>query len=151
MGPLAIQCDGKIVVAGDLSNGADKDFAVARYTDAGALDTTFDGDGVVQTDLGDADDAREVRVQDDGKIIVGGFGRDVSGINNYVLVRYNPDGTLDSGFADNGVGLYERGGNSHEATPWISITGMLTWPGRSITMALYSTSGQVGQWSAVGR
>jgi uncharacterized delta-60 repeat protein len=115
MSPLALQCDGKIIVAGDLSNGSNNDIALTRYTAAGVLDTTFDVDGVAITDLGANDDSREVRVQADGKILVGGFAQDGNGVSNFVLVRYNPDGSLDSGFADNGVGLYERGGHWHEA------------------------------------
>ena len=42
---VAIQSDGKIVVAGSAYNGSDIDFAVLRYNEDGTLDTSFDGDG----------------------------------------------------------------------------------------------------------
>jgi len=115
MSPLALQSDGKIIVAGDLSNGSNLDIAVARYTEDGVPDTTFDTDGITVTDLGGRDESREVHVQDDGKIVVGGFGGDGVGPSGFVLVRYDADGSLDAGFATNGVGLYMRGGSWHEA------------------------------------
>ncbi len=45
---IAVQADGKIVVAGQLDRGTkgQTDAVVARYTTAGVLDTTFDGDGI---------------------------------------------------------------------------------------------------------
>jgi len=114
--PLALQVDGKIIVAGEVWNGTDRDIAVARYTEDGVLDTTFDTDGIATTDLFNDDDVgREVEVQTDGKIIVAGFGRDENGISNFVLVRYAADGSLDTSFATNGIGMYERGGYWHEA------------------------------------
>ena len=49
---VAIQADGKIVVAGYSWNGSEFDFALARYNADGSLDTSFDGDGKVTTDFG---------------------------------------------------------------------------------------------------
>ncbi len=49
---IAIQSDGKIVVAGYSHNGANNDFAVVRYTSTGTLDTTFGTGGIVTTTIG---------------------------------------------------------------------------------------------------
>ena len=49
---MAIQADGKIVVAGQSPTAAATDFALARYNADGSLDTSFDGDGKVTTDFG---------------------------------------------------------------------------------------------------
>src|SRR5206468_4572273 len=49
---VAIQSDGKIVAAGYSFNGSNNDFALARYTTAGALDTTFGTGGKVTTAIG---------------------------------------------------------------------------------------------------
>src|SRR6185369_13906608 len=46
---VALQQDGKIVVAGDTLNGTNNDIALVRYNTNGTLDTTFDGDGKVTT------------------------------------------------------------------------------------------------------
>lgn len=100
---VARQTDGKLVVAGYTGtngmSGFDYDFAVARYNPDGSLDTTFDGDGKLTTDFGtNADLANAVAIQpSDGKIVV-------AGLSNLVvaLARYNPDGSLDSGFGTGG-------------------------------------------------
>ncbi len=65
---LAIQDDGKIVVAGNAGN----DFVVARYTSSGVLDTTFGTGGVVTTDIRSTVLAESLAIQDDGKIVVAG-------------------------------------------------------------------------------
>ena len=53
---VAVQADGKIVVAGSCLIGCNDDFALARYNADGSLDTTFDGDGKVTTAFGGASD-----------------------------------------------------------------------------------------------
>jgi uncharacterized delta-60 repeat protein len=53
---VAIQSDGKIVVAGYSNNGSNFDFALVRYNTDGSLDTSFDSDGKVTTEVGSGDD-----------------------------------------------------------------------------------------------
>jgi uncharacterized delta-60 repeat protein len=55
---VAIQADGRVVIAGETNTAgfATADFVVARYTSAGVLDTTFDGDGIATTDFGSSID-----------------------------------------------------------------------------------------------
>jgi uncharacterized delta-60 repeat protein len=97
---LVIQPDGKIVVCGTAYNGTDDEFGVARFNPDGSLDTTFDGDGRVSTQITANDDiALDVKMQPDGKIVVAGT--TLGGSGGFVLVRYNPNGSLDSSF---GVG-----------------------------------------------
>src|SRR5262249_42495482 len=72
---IAIQRDGKVVVAGVSDAGTDgADFAVARYNPDGSLDTTFGPDhtGKVITPFGDFDAAAGVAIQRNGKIVVAG-------------------------------------------------------------------------------
>jgi uncharacterized delta-60 repeat protein len=88
---LATQDDGKIVAVGFTDAG--NDFAVARYNSNGSLDPTFDGDGMVTTDLSGFDEARAVAIQADGKIVAAG----TCG-SNICLARYNSNGTLDPAF-----------------------------------------------------
>jgi len=86
---VAVQGDGKIVVAGDTENGATADFALARYNADGSLDTSFSGDGKQTTDFGggDFDSASGVAVQGDGKIVVAG-----GTAGDFAVARYNADG-----------------------------------------------------------
>ncbi len=103
---VAIQRDGKIVVAGSSGFGrAHSRFAIVRYNPDGRLDSTFGGDGRVTTDFTpDSDWATAVAIQADGKIVAAGqSGEDFSGANTmFAVVRYNPDGSRDATFGERG-------------------------------------------------
>lgn len=100
---LALQPDGRLVVAG-WRVGDGSDFAVARYTATGGLDTSFHGDGRLTTGFGTTYDyAKDLVVQPDGRIVVVGSAR-VSpvGDGDFALARYRPGGALDLSFGDGG-------------------------------------------------
>ncbi|MEM7111756.1 MAG: choice-of-anchor Q domain-containing protein [Chloroflexota bacterium] len=92
---VTVQDDGKIVAAGT----NDSDFVVARYSSSGSLDSSFDSDGLQTIDFGGTDEAQDVVIQPDGKIIVAGF-TDGQTMN---LARLNSDGSLDTDFGTNGL------------------------------------------------
>jgi len=99
---VAIQPDGKIVVAGGSSDGDDNQccFALARYNADGSLDNTFSGDGKVITGpLGTYAGAYDVVLQPDGKIVAAGY----SGNRHFAVYRYNTDGSLDTSFGGDGM------------------------------------------------
>ena len=99
---MALQSDGKILLAGPVVIGPDIQFAVVRYETNGVLDTTFDGDGKVITPIGLVDDEpMAIGVQSDGKIVVGGNVR-VVGHPQFAVIRYNSDGALDTSFGAGG-------------------------------------------------
>ena len=100
---IALQSDGKILVAGSSWNGTNSDFALVRYNSDGSLDTTFSGDGKVTTAIGSGDDTGySVAVQSDGKILVAGYSWNGSN-SDFALVRYNSDGSLDTTFSGDGI------------------------------------------------
>jgi len=85
---LALQPDGKIVVAGYCSNGSNSDFCLARYLASGALDTSFSTTGKVITAIGSGNDqASAVALQPDGKIVVAGYCSNGSN-SDFCLARY---------------------------------------------------------------
>ena len=96
---MTIQSDGKILLSG-FSN---EDFALVRYNSDGTLDASFSGDGIVITNIGNEDYASGVAVQADGKILVAGSTWLGNGNGNFALVRYNPDGSLDTSFSGDGI------------------------------------------------
>jgi uncharacterized delta-60 repeat protein len=70
----------------------------------GSLDTTFGTGGIVTTDIGlSSDVARSVVLQSDGKIVVAGYATDPGGSDDFAVVRYNPDGSPDGFFGDDGI------------------------------------------------
>ena len=105
---LAIQPDGKIVLAGYAGGQDGVDFALARYTSDGSLDSTFGASGKVTTDLfGQLDFAWAAALQPDGRIVLAGFSGILGGPGgeeavDFALVRYNSDGSLDTSFGSGG-------------------------------------------------
>jgi uncharacterized delta-60 repeat protein len=99
---VAIDSNGRIVVVGYTHNGSDNDIFVIRFNSDGSLDTTFDGDGIVQTDLGSSDDyAYGVALDSDGKIVVVGQ-TNAAGTHDGLVLRYESDGSLDDTFDADG-------------------------------------------------
>ncbi len=99
---VVIQSDGKIVAAGHTRAGPSREFAVARYLPNGSLDPSFDGDGLAVTPISRGEDiAFDLAVQPDGKLIAAGYSS--PGGFDLTMVRYNPDGSLDSSFDGDGI------------------------------------------------
>ncbi len=101
---IAVQADGKIIIAGGRSFGKSatfsSDFFVARYLSDGTLDMSFDSDGIQNIDFnGGYDRADTVLIQSDGKVLVGGYSAENNGVG---LARFNQDGSLDLSFGING-------------------------------------------------
>ncbi len=95
---IAVQGNGAIVVAGQSSNN----FALARFTSNGSLDTSFSGDGKLTTTVGTyTNHAKALAIQSDGKIIAAGFSTFTS--SGFAMARYNTNGTLDTTFSDDGI------------------------------------------------
>jgi uncharacterized delta-60 repeat protein len=103
---VGLQSDGKIVVGGTLntpSGPTDRDFAVACYNDDGSLDTTFGTDGYVITDFaGGQDQLTDLAIQSDGKIVAVGNAETIGASDDFGVVRYNADGSLDATFDGDG-------------------------------------------------
>ena len=106
---VAIQSDGKIVVAGTARSSAASgaaDFAVVRYHADGSLDASFDTDGKVTTDFfGFDDQGNGVAIQNDGRIVVAGTAKPANDTSDFGVVRYDANGTLDTTFDGDGKTL----------------------------------------------
>ncbi len=149
---VAVQADGKIVVAGWAYNSRDSDFAVARYQSNGSLDTSFDSDGKLTTAIGASyDTANSVALQADGKIVVAGTSRSSSDYSDdFALARYNSDGSLDATFGSNGkvttaIGTSTDVGQSVavQADGKIVVAGYSFSGGRKFAVARYNTDGSL--------
>ncbi len=99
---VALQKDGKIIAAGYAWIGGHGDFALARYNANGSLDTTFGTGGKVTTAVSPLNDwVNAIAIQPDGKIVAVGYYQ-VTGASKFVVVRYNANGSLDTGFGTGG-------------------------------------------------
>lgn len=146
---IAIQPDGRIVVAGSTTSGGD--FALARYEPSGALDTSFDQDGRVTTDFAGSAAGNDVAIQSDGKIVVAGTrGSGSPDVDfDFVLARYNTNGSLDTTFSGDGRLGTGFGGDDFAGGVAIQPDGKIIVAGTGgdgsvdILLARYTTTGAI--------
>ncbi len=92
---IAIQSDGKIVVAGSTGNNAARDIALVRLNSNGSPDNTFGSSGKVITPAGSGEDnGYSVALQSDGKILAAGYSVN-NNKSNFVLMRYKGAGSVE--------------------------------------------------------
>lgn len=103
---MLVQADGKIILAGYVfkTDYKHRDILLARYHPNGKLDSTFGNSGKIIQDFGGDEAAYSAVLQRDGKIILGGAntGKTYLHKNNFGLIRYLPNGILDSTFGADG-------------------------------------------------
>ena len=94
---LALQPDGKIIVAGSSYTGTSfGDFALARYLTNGSLDNTFGNGGKLYTDMGTGTNGIfSIALQADGKIVAGGI-FNASATSDFALARYDTQAGPDT-------------------------------------------------------
>jgi uncharacterized delta-60 repeat protein len=113
---LAVQADGKVLVAGYTTNisSTSGQFALVRYGTNGQPDNTFDNDGIVTTAIGlTISLGTDVTVQPDGKIVAGGavaLGTDVG----FASIRYLSTGLLDDSYGVGGKAVSAVSANSYD-------------------------------------
>ncbi|HMA38255.1 MAG TPA: S-layer homology domain-containing protein, partial [Chloroflexia bacterium] len=109
---LAVQSDGRIVVAGAHGPYGSQQFLVARYLANGTLDASFGTGGQVVTSFGGTTaQANALTLQLDGKIVAGGVSTR-GGLGDFALARYLANGSLDPAFGSGGLVLTDfAGGN----------------------------------------
>jgi uncharacterized delta-60 repeat protein len=102
--------DGGVLAAGTRETGS-VDFALARYTSTGALNTAFGVGGIAIADLGGYDEALAMDMRYDGTIAVAGRSD-----SRFAVAQFRPDGTLDTGFFGTGYNTTDLAGGSEAAT-----------------------------------
>jgi|SRR5215213_3975134 len=158
---VALQTDGKIVVAGAATSATSTQwlFALARYDSSGSLDPTFGSGGKVTTGFAPfSDEANAVALQNDGKIVVAGTA-DVRNnfsfpASNFALARYDTTGNLDSAFGSGGQLITDFAGGVDQAhTLVLQSDGKIVLGGKTtflsgergfrFALARYDTSGSL--------
>ena len=114
---IGLQSDGKIVLAGEtdistvsyLTNAA-----LVRIEDDGSLDTSFGLNGKSTISFGDIiRRAYFMKILPDGKLLLSGYSYLNPFPEDLNLFRLNSDGSPDTTFGDNGLALYDLGGEEH--------------------------------------
>jgi uncharacterized delta-60 repeat protein len=150
-GGVVVLPNGKILIAGRVLNGSNSDFALYRLHANGALDTTFSGDGRVNTGFGPATNEHTfgLVLQPDNKIILVGQTCDANWANcDFALARYNANGALDATFSGDGRQQTNFGGNDYANAIQLQANGKIVVAGRreaangcSFALARYNTNG----------
>ena len=142
---VAIQSDGKIVVAGHAQVGNWSQFALARYHNTGILDNSFgpNGDGKVHSAVGTDSQASSLAIQPDGMIVAAGYSSGGS-TSDFAVARYQTTGILDNtfGLSGNGTLVTPFGSPSNAGASSVKIQ-----PSGEIVVAGYSGTGSASQFA----
>jgi uncharacterized delta-60 repeat protein len=128
---VLVQADGKVVVAGPVEamgrDARDRDIAVLRLHADGRLDSSFGKDGVVILDFsqGEANGSSFIAdsfggmAQDaENRLLVHGAKKREGALDtDFALARLNPNGSLDTGFAESGIFSLDLDGNNASPKP----------------------------------
>jgi uncharacterized delta-60 repeat protein len=152
---VAVDAEGRVLVAGSSTiDNTLSNFTVVRYTGNGSLDTSFGTAGKAIADLThDFDDAYAMALQKDGKILVAGKSYIYPISDDFALVRYRSDGSLDSSFGPKGKVSTDLNDSSDEAQSLlVQPDGKLVITGRTtsgMALARYLSDGNLD--SSFGR
>jgi len=101
------QPDGKVVAGGVSNSGAANQFALVRYTSTGTPDPTFNGTGIVTTNVRGVntldDEIFTLAVDASNNIIAAGTSTTLTGKRDFAIARYTSAGVLDASFGTGGV------------------------------------------------
>ena len=140
---VAVQSDGKIVVAGN-SNG---NFALVRYNASGALDPNFGSGGKVTTLINsDSYSGHSLVLQSNGKIVVAGSSQKSNGYYDFAVMRYMGDTPFAiSGTVRDGAGLPVAG-----ASVTLKRNSTVYWQGTSAANGMFQdAAASVGSYTVV--
>jgi len=165
---IAIQRDGKVITGGFVGFAhegvAVYDFSLIRFYENGILDSTFNMDGIVRTSISQwVDQLYGLAIQPDGKIVAAGHTN--SGDPNhhnfdFVVARYNEDGSLDTDFGTNGLamtpfGAEDDGANSVAVQPdgkILAVGQTSYWFDSDFALARYLSDGTIDTtWGLGGK
>ena len=125
---VALQADGKIVVAGTavrvVGSTNRRSFGIARLNSDGRLDNTFSQDGLATFEFSGNATVRSIKIQADGRIVVAG-----TDSKSLVIARFLPGGAVDISFGQNGTAV------TAIDTATLSMAGMVTLPDGRLLIA----------------
>lgn len=148
-----VDSQARVVVVGTANTEDGRQVLLARYDQFGELDDTFGGEGIVRTDVDiGSEDALAVAVDDRNRIVVGGIARWESD-PAFLVLRYGPNGTLDTSFGSEGVVMTDFESSVFETVQSLSLdsegrivaAGIAVDPdaGASFALARYGDDGEL--------
>lgn len=149
---LAVQPDGKILLGGYRCCYVPSAGFVVRLTPDGEMDPGFGVGGEAVAELPSSSEFMALAVQPDGKIVAGGrqylYGPTWPPNVEWIVARYNPDGTPDASFGDSGITEFDPNPTGSDVVlglalggQWIYATGEVETYGVALPVARFDTSG----------
>jgi uncharacterized delta-60 repeat protein len=126
---VALDGNGRIVVAGYTNAGGNNDMAVIRLNPDGSPDNSFSGDGKQTVDFGFDDRAEAVAIAADGSIFIGGTID--GGSADFAAAKLEPDGDLDPTFDADGMSSITFGAVDHAEAIALDAGGRVVLAGYS--------------------
>jgi uncharacterized delta-60 repeat protein len=159
---LALQSDGKVVVAGEcFATSGNLAFCVARYNADGTLDNSWQGTGYAITEIGTRGDSAQAVAVSGGHVYVAGNCTIDFGDTDFCVVRYTSTGALDVGWNGSGKVVTPIVGNNADLVKALaasSVDGRVLVAGTcsvgglfSFCSARYSSTGSLdASWGGTG-
>jgi uncharacterized delta-60 repeat protein len=121
---LAVHPDGRLLVAGELRNpnGTRSDAVVTRFLTDGQVDTTFGAHGTAYAFSGVFNVASAIALQTDGKIVIAGHTGGNGLTDDFLIARFHPNGTPDTGFGDAFGAKAVHFGSGHDTAYALALT-----------------------------
>jgi uncharacterized delta-60 repeat protein len=144
-----LQRDGKIIFVGRMIVSRREVIALLRYNSNGTFDTTFGNYGKVTTSMSNFNNsATSAHLDSSGKILVSGSVYQTSSPRSadFALLRYNPNGTLDSTFGKGGIILTDFSGNED-----VSFSSAIQTDGKIVLAGISRDSAKSSTYAALAR
>lgn len=145
---VAVQSDGKILIAGSAGEESDLKMAISRFNEDGSLDFDFGDNGNLLFNVGTGKSfIMDVKVQPDGKIVLAGYTWEINS-GDFIVIRLNEDGSFDDTFGENGIIIVEDGSNEVAATMELLDDGRILIAGYSddnFAMAMVNPDGSMDE------
>ncbi len=127
---MAVQPDGKIILAGLTDDGNSTQFALARYLSTGAIDNTFGTAGKVVTAFSGDASISNMLLKSTGEIVVVGSAQNAN--FDFALAQYNSSGALDASFGVGGKFMFDfASGDDYGNAIYITSSGKFIVAGSS--------------------
>lgn len=145
---VAIDSNGKIVVAGDRGNTGDINFGIIRYNANGTADTSFGPSGIRSVSFStNTDRAYGVAIGASNKVVVGGYRYTTATNADFALARLNSGGTLDTTFDSDGKVTTDFGAADPGSDVMIQSDGKIVMVGtagvQGFGVSRYNTNGSL--------
>jgi uncharacterized delta-60 repeat protein len=149
---MALQKNGKIIIGGSTNSSGfgSSDVALARYNQDGSLDNSFGTGGKIIATLNHDNGAWKIVTQNDGKIVVAVTGSSENGNSDFILLRYNSDGTPDEDFGNSGKVVTDFGNYDFASALAIQEDGKILVAGEARLSSVSATHIALARYNSDG-